>query len=190
MPEQWSRRGFLRAGVAAGLLVAAPTACSSHKPAPATGSGGGAVTITHAFGETTIPEPPKRVVSAGLTGQDDLLALGIVPVAVTNWFGDQPFGVWPWAQPKLGNAKPVVLNLDNGIQVQRIAGLKPDLIVATDAGLDQDTYQKLAAIAPTLAQSDGDAFFEPWKGQAKAIGQAVYQSGQITSLINGVDKGF
>jgi iron complex transport system substrate-binding protein len=191
MVEHWNRRGFLRAGAAAGLLVfAAPAACSSHKPPPASTAGGGPLTVTHAFGETTIPEPPKRVVSAGFTGQDDLLALGIVPVAVTAWFGDQPFGVWPWAQSKLGNAKPVVLNLDNGIQVKQIAGLKPDLIVATDAGLDQDTYQKLAAIAPTLAQSDGDAFFEPWKDQAKAIGQAVYQSGQITSLINGVDKGF
>ena len=191
MVEHWNRRGFLRAGAAAGLLAfTAPAACSSHKPPPASTGGSGPLTITHAFGETTIAEPPKRVVSAGLTGQDDLLALGIVPIAVTNWFGDQPFGVWPWAQPKLGNAKPVVLNLDNGIQVQQIAGLKPDLIVATDAGLDQDSYQKLAAIAPTLAQSDGDAFFEPWKDQAKAIGRAVYQSGQITSLINGVDKGF
>ncbi len=137
MLEQWSRRGFLRAGAAVGLLmVAAPPACSSQKPAPAGGGAGGPVTITHAFGETTIPEPPKRVVSAGFTGQDDLLALGVVPIAVTNWFGDQPFGVWPWALPKLGNAKPVVLNLDNGIQVQQIAGLKPDLIVATDAGVD------------------------------------------------------
>src|ERR1700748_2621974 len=191
MVEHWNRRGFLRAGAAAGLLAfTAPAACSSHKPPPASTGGGGPVTITHAFGETTIPEPPKRVVSAALTGQDDLLALGIVPVAVTNWFGDQPFGVWPWAQPKLGNAKPVVLNLDNGIQVQQIAGLKPDLIVATDAGLDQDSYQKLAAIAPELAQSDGAAFFEPWKDQAEAIARAVYQSGQITSLINGVDKGF
>lgn len=191
MHEQWNRRGFLRAGAAAGLLAfATPAACSSHKPPPATAGGGGPVTITHVFGETTIPEPPKRVVSAGFTGQDDLLALGVVPVAVTNWFGDQPFGVWPWAQPKLGNAKPVVLNLDNGIQVQQIAGLKPDLIVATDAGLDQDTYQKLAAIAPTLAQSDGYAFFEPWKDQATAVGQAVFQPGQITSLISGVDKGF
>jgi iron complex transport system substrate-binding protein len=191
MGEQWNRRGFLSAGAAAGLLVfAAPTACSSHKPPPASTGGGEPLTITHAFGETSISEPPKRVVSAGFTGQDDLLALGIVPVAVTNWFGDQPFGVWPWALPKLGNAKPVVLNLDNGIQVRQIAGLKPDLIIATDAGLDQDTYQKLSAIAPTLAQSDGEAFFEPWKDQAKAIGQAVYRSGQITSLINGVDKGF
>jgi len=181
----------LRAGAAAGLLAfATPAACSSHKPPPRAGGGGGPVTITHVFGETTIPEPPKRVVSAGFTGQDDLLALGVVPVAVTNWFGDQPFGVWPWAQPKLGNAKPVVLNLDDGIQVQQIAGLKPDLIVATDAGLDQDTYQKLAAIAPTLAQSDGYAFFEPWKDQAAAVGQAVFQPGQITSLISGVDKGF
>jgi iron complex transport system substrate-binding protein len=188
--QQWNRREFLRAGAAAGLLTLA--GCSSDKaPRAATDAGGnGPVTISHAFGETTIANPPKRVVSAGLTGQDDLLALGIVPIAVTNWFGDQPFGVWPWAQPRLGAAKPVVLNLDNGIQVHQISGLKPDLIVASDAGLDQDTYQKLAAIAPTLAQSDGDAFFEPWKDQAKAIGQAVFQSGQIDSLINGVDKGF
>ncbi|HME79575.1 MAG TPA: ABC transporter substrate-binding protein [Mycobacterium sp.] len=190
--QRWSRRGFLRAGAAAGLLaVGAPAACSSHKPAPA-GAGGaaGSVTITHVFGETTVPEPPKRIVSAGFTGQDDLLALGVVPIAVTNWFGDQPFAVWPWAQPKLGNAKPVVLNLDNGIQVAKIAGLKPDLIVATDAGVDQDTYQKLAALAPTVAQSDGYAFFEPWKDQATTIGQAVFHLDQMKSLINGVDQGF
>jgi iron complex transport system substrate-binding protein len=191
MPEQWSRRGFLRAGAAAGLLViATPPACSSHKTAPAGHGGAGPVTITHVFGETTVPEPPKRVVSAGFTGQDDLLALGVVPIAVTNWFGDQPFAVWPWARPKLGNAKPVVLNLDNGIQVERIGGLKPDLIVATDAGVDQDTYQKLSAIAPTLPQSDGDAFFEPWKDQASAIGQAVFQRDRMKSLINGVDLSF
>src|ERR1700761_6556023 len=191
MVEHWNRRGFLRAGAAAGMLVfTAPAACSLHKPTPAPTGGGGPLTITHAFGETTIPEPPKRVVSAGLTGQDDLLALGIVPVAVTNWFGDQPFAVWPWAQPKLGNAKPVVLNLDNGIQVDKIAGLKPDLIVATDAGVDEDTYQKLAAIAPTLAQSDGYAFFEPWKDQATTVGQAVFRLDQMKSLINAVDQGF
>jgi iron complex transport system substrate-binding protein len=190
MLEQWSRRGFLRAGAAAGLLVVAtPPACSSHKSAR-TAAGGGPVTITHVFGETTVPEPPKRVVSAGYTGQDDLLALGVVPIAITNWFGDQPFAVWPWARPKLGNAKPVVLSLDNGIQVQRIAGLKPDLIVATDAGVDQDTYQKLSAIAPTLPQSDGYPFFEPWKDQATAISRAVYQPDQMKSLINGVDQKF
>lgn len=190
MQKQWSRRLLFRAGGAAGLLmVTAPAACSSDNRATG-GAAGETVTVTHVFGETTVPAPPKRVVSAGYTGQDDLLALGVVPIAVTNWFGDQPFGVWPWAQPKLGNAKPVVLNLDSGIQVEKIAALKPDLIVATDAGVDAGTYQKLSAIAPTVPQSGGYAFFEPWKDQATVIGQAVFQADQIKSLIGGIDRRF
>lgn len=189
MLQPWSRRAFLGAAGAAGLLVAGVSpACSSHKPAGR--PGGGPVTITHVFGETTISVPPKRVVSAGYTGHDDLLAVGVVPIAVTKWFGDEPFAVWPWARPKLGNAKPMVLNLDDGIQVERIARLKPDLIVASNAGVDTDTYQKLSEIAPTLPQSDGDAFFEPWKVQADTIGQAVFQADQMKSLINGVEATF
>ena len=186
----WSRREFLQlAGAAAAVGVAAVSpGCSSPKPAP--GAPGGSVKVTHLFGQTVIKEPPKRVVSAGYTEQDDLLAVGVVPIAVTNWFGDQPFSVWPWAQPKLGAAQPVVLNLDNGIPVDQIAGLKPDLIVAINAGVDADAYQKLSAIAPTVAQSDGDAFFEPWKEQATAIGQAVFQADQMKSLIDAVDKQF
>jgi iron complex transport system substrate-binding protein len=150
----------------------------------------GSVTVMHAFGETKVPRPPKRVVSAGFTEQDDLLAVGVVPIAVTNWFGDEPFAVWPWAQPKLGEAQPTVLNIDNGIQVDQIAGLKPDLIVATNAGLDADTYQKLSAIAPTIAQPGQDAFFGPWKDQATVIGQAVFQADQMQSLIAAVDNKF
>jgi iron complex transport system substrate-binding protein len=171
---------------AAGLLAAG---CSSPKPAPGAAPAGG-VTINHLFGQTVIKEPPKRVVSAGYTEQDDLLAVGVVPIAVTSWWGDQPFAVWPWAQPKLGDAKPVVLNLDNGIPVDQIAGLKPDLIVAINAGVDADTYQKLSAIAPTVPQGDGDAFFEPWKDQATTIGQAVFQADQMKQLIDGVGQKF
>src|SRR5574337_21272 len=188
MRDQWSRRGFFGVAGAAALLTAAMSAaCSSQKDDSATG---GPVTIAHLFGETTVPEPPKRVVSAGYTGQDDLLAVGVVPIAVTNWFGDQPWAVWPWAQPRLGNAKPVVLDLNNGIPVKRIAELKPDLIIATNAGVDADTYQQLSAIAPTVPQSDGDAFFEPWKEQATAIGRAVHQARQMKSLIDDVDGRF
>ena len=170
---------------AGAALVAA---CSSPKPGEVAKDG--SVTVKHIFGETRIPAPPKRVVSAGFTEQDDLLAVGVVPIAVTDWFGGAPFSVWPWAQPKLGGAQPVVLNLNDGIQVDQIASLKPDLIVATNAGLDQDTYTKLAAIAPTIAQSGPDAFFEPWKDQATAIGQAVFKADDMAKLIAGVDEKF
>lgn len=186
MRQQCSRRGFL--GLTGAVALLATAGCSSENPDDT--STDKPVTIAHLFGETTIAEPPKRVVCAGYTGQDDLLAVGVVPIAVTNWFGDQPFAVWPWAQSKLGDAKPVVLNLDDGIPVKQIAELKPDLIVATNAGVDAETYQELSAIAPTLPQSDGDAFFEPWKIQATVIARAVFQAQQMQSLIDGVDGKF
>ena len=180
----WSRRGLF--AMAAG--AAAVTACAPEQPG--TVADDGSVTVTHAFGETRIPAPPTRVVSAGLTDADDLLALGVVPVAVTDWFGNEPFGVWPWAQPRLGGAQPVVLSLADGVQVDQIAGLRPDLIVATDAGLDEQTYRRLAEIAPTLPQSGSAAFFEPWRDQATAIGQAMFRRDDMAALISGVETRF
>ncbi len=168
--------------------VAAVAACSPEKPGAVAQDG--SVTVKHMFGETKIPAAPKRVVSAGYTEQDDLLAVGVVPIAVTNWWGDQPFGVWPWAQPKLGGAQPEVLDLTNGIQIDRIAALKPDLIVATNAGVDEDTYKKLSEIAPTIPQSGQDAFFEPWKTQAAAIGQAAFKFDEMAALVKAVDDKF
>jgi len=181
----WSRRGFLALTAGTALVAAG---CSGEKPGAVAGDG--SVTVKHAFGETKIPAPPKRVVSAGFTGQDDLLALGVVPIAVTDWFGNEPFGVWPWAQAKLGGAQPAVLSLADGIQVDQIAALKPDLVIATNAGLDADTYAKLSAIAPTVAQSGRDAFFEPWKDQASTIGQAVFKYEDMGKLITAVDDAF
>lgn len=169
-------------------LAATAVACGSDKPG--TVAGDGSVTVRHAFGETKIPSAPKRVVSAGFTGQDDLLALGVVPVAITDWFGDEPFAVWPWARAKLGSAQPVVLNIYDGIQVDQIAALKPDLIVATNAGMDEDTYHELTDIAPTIAQSGQSAFFEPWKDQATTIGQAMFKFDEMSKLVSDVEARF
>src|ERR1700682_3238490 len=130
--------------------TALAAACSSTKPGEVAKDG--SVTVKHIFGETKIPAPPKRVVSAGFTEQDDLLAVGVVPIAITAWFGGEPFGVWPWAQPKLGGAQPVVLNLNDGIQVDQIAALKPDLIVATAIGQAVFKADDMAAL---IAGVDG-----------------------------------
>ena len=76
VPTTVSRRGFL--AITAGMALMA--ACSSEKPGEVARDG--SVTIRHVFGETKIPGPPQRVVSAGFTEQDDLLALGVVPIAI------------------------------------------------------------------------------------------------------------
>lgn len=180
-----SRRRFL--GMTAGA-TALLTACGSEKPGAVADDG--TVTVTHAFGETKVPAPPTKVVSAGLTDADDLLALGVVPIAVTDWFGAEPFGVWPWAQPKLGGAQPLVLSLADGIQIDQITALAPDLIVATDAGLDEETYNRLTTIAPTIAQTGRAAFFEPWRDQASSIGQAVFRHDDMQKLVADIDAEF
>lgn len=164
------------------------TACRSDPPGAVADDG--SVTVDHAFGETKVPAPPTRVISAGLTGQDCLLAVGVVPIAITEWFGGQPFAVWPWAVPALGAAQPAVLNLDGGINFEAITALNPDLIIATNAGLDRDTYTRLSNVAPTIAQAGQDAFFEPWKDQATAIGAAVFKYDQMQQLIADIDSRF
>ena len=181
MPEVWTRRNVLALTAVAAVL----TACRSEKPGAVASDG--SVTVTHAFGETKIPKPPTRVVSAGLNDADDLLALGVVPVAITDWFGGEPFGVWPWAQARLGDATPAVLSLADGVQIEQIAAARPDLIVATTAGLDKDTYQALTAIAPTIAQSGRSAFFEPWRDQAALIGQATFPHDDMTTMVSDID---
>lgn len=106
MRSRFTRRGFLGAAGAGGLLIA-----SGRPAAPSAFAISGPVTVDHAFGQTVIPAPPKRVVSAGFTEHDGLLAMGVVPIATTKWYGTEPFAVWPWAQPRLGSAQPALLNL-------------------------------------------------------------------------------
>src|SRR6185436_16457285 len=104
----------------------------------------------HAYGSTTVPSAPERIAVVGLTEQDIVLALGVVPVATTEWYGDQPSAVWPWAQEALGGAKPKVLSVTDGFQFEEIAKLAPDLIIGTNSGMKKDDYDKLSAIAPTV----------------------------------------
>ena len=68
--------------------AAASVAACGSKPGEVADDG--SMTVKHAFGETKILAPPMRVVSAGLTEQDDLLAVGVIPIAVTDWFGGEP----------------------------------------------------------------------------------------------------
>src|SRR5690349_17373388 len=64
-------------------------------------------TVSHQFGTTTVPEEPQRIVVVGLNEQDTVLALGYKPVAVTEWFGEKPGAIWPWARELMGAENPV-----------------------------------------------------------------------------------
>jgi iron complex transport system substrate-binding protein len=131
------------------------------------------------------------VVSVGYTEHDALLALGITPVAVTDWYGDQPHATWPWAQDELGAAEPELLSLADGFQYERIAALDPDLIVGANSGMDEAAYDRLSEIAPTIAHPAGaEAYFSQWDEQARLIGAAVGQAAEVDELIAGIKADF
>jgi iron complex transport system substrate-binding protein len=163
--------------LAAALLV---LGCGS---APATPAGGASsaetgafpVTIEHKFGSTTVEQAPERVVVAGLREQDALLALGVVPVATTEWYGEHPGAIFPWAEEALGDApRPEVLDFTDGLEFERIAGLRPDLIVAVYSGLSQKDYDTLSKIAPTIAQPPGQVDWgSSWQDELLTVGRAV-----------------
>jgi iron complex transport system substrate-binding protein len=149
------------------------------------------VSVPHAFGTTVIPAEPQRVVSVGLTEHDMLLALGVVPVGVTEWYGDHPYAAWPWALDALGDATPTVLETADGFDLEGIAALDPDLIIGTNAGLDETSYAQLAAIAPTVAQAEGaEPYFSRWDEQSLMIGAAVGRSAAAQELVDGVHARF
>lgn len=144
------------------------------------------VSIEHKFGELHLQQAPERVVSVGFSDQDDLLALGVTPVAVRDWYGDMPYATWPWAQNELGDAQPVVLSRD-GIDFEAIADLNPDLIVGISSGMTAEEYQKLSLIAPTLAQSgDYIEYGMPWQERTRVIGRALGKSEHSEQLISDI----
>jgi iron complex transport system substrate-binding protein len=149
------------------------------------------VTVEHALGTTTIDAEPTRVVTVGVTEHDFVLALGIAPVGVTEWYGDQPFATWPWAQDELGDAKPEVLTTSDGFDYERIAALAPDLIIGTNAGIDQESFALLSAIAPTVAHPKGaPQYFAAWDEQARLIATALGREADMEAIIADLDAQF
>jgi iron complex transport system substrate-binding protein len=120
--------------------------------------------VKHAMGETKVPLHPQRVVVIG--GLDNVLALGIKPIAATT-LGDNNF---------LDYLDDLTTGIDKiGINgqpnLEKILYLKPDLILGLH--WDADLYQQLSQIAPTVL-ADGDIDWKQWLTKfAEALGQTA-----------------
>ena len=127
---------------------------------------------------------------AGLREQDALLALGIVPVATSEWFGKHPGAVFPWARDELGDAKvPTVLSTDDGFEVERIAAQRPDLILAVYSGMTKKEYATLSEIAPVVALPKGKVDFgSTWQEETLISGRAVGRPERARELVDETEQ--
>jgi iron complex transport system substrate-binding protein len=191
-----TRRGLLTGVGALGLLTACgggPDAVAPGAAAPAGAPGGFPLTVEHSKGVTEIASAPQRVVTVGFSDQDPVLAMGVRPVGVTDWYGDHPYATWPWAQDELGDAQPAVLNRGAftgtpDYRYEEIAALDPDLIIGLYTSMDDTQYQTLSQIAPTVAPPAGyPEWGAPWDEYARLAGRALGNPDRAEQLITGVN---
>lgn len=171
---------------------------SPDEPTTSEGSEGGAeagafpVEIEHAFGTTVIESEPQRVVSLGYQEHDALFALGVEPVAVRYWFGDEDDVIFPWAEEAAGDADPEVLSMPHGeLNYEAIAALRPDVIMGIYSGITEDEYEVLAAIAPVVAQpAEFPTLGVPWQESVEITGRALGRSEQALRLVEDLEGRF
>jgi iron complex transport system substrate-binding protein len=189
-------RRWLVAAVAA--LTVATSACgAAAEPPPspqqqAQQPGTGMpVTIEHAHGSTTIGAPPQRVITVGWSDQDAVLALGVQPVGTTEWFNEQPGAIFPWATPAATGPTPEIVSNAGEINFEKVASLRPDLILAIYEGLDRSEYDTLSKIAPTVAHpAQYDPFGAPWQDMTLTVGRALGREQRAEELVATVEQRF
>jgi iron complex transport system substrate-binding protein len=143
-------------------------AAASGSPGPVASSF--PVTLKDTFGSTTITSQPKRIIALSYE-EDTLATLGITPIAYAkNPY--QPDGVFPWLQGKIDLSESTALDTGGELNLEQIAALHPDLILATNFYGLADYYGRLSKIAPTVGFTD-DAGIATWQENSTIIGTAV-----------------
>lgn len=170
------------------LLAGLISACgSSSDTASSSEPAAEGVTIEHKFGETVVPPNPARVVTVGWTDQDFVLPFGVVPVASREFY--EEYNGYPWVQAATGGTPIPTWGADE-IDFEAIAAEKPDVIFAIYESIDQDTYDRLSQIAPTVIQSDEYVDEEtPWDVQLLTTGKALGKEDQAKELVAKVQSG-
>ena len=187
----WSRTRTAALAVAAVLVSTTPAACGSDAGKEAgdsagTASAGFPVTLKNTFGETTITKKPERIVTLGWNAQDVVYALGETPVGMPKvTYGPTAAGVTAWDADKFDPAKTTLLDAGDKYPFEKIAALKPDVILAPYDGFDEATYKTLSGIAPTVAYP-GAPWQTTWQDQTLLVGQALGKKAEAEKLITGI----
>lgn len=180
------------AAIAAALLLTGcattTTPTGSGSPESSASADAFPLTITHAFGETTITEKPERVATVSWANQEAALALGVVPVGMpaVTWGDDDGDGVLPWVETKLeelGAETPVLFDETEGIDFEAVADTQPDVILAAYSGITQEDYDTLSKIAPVVAYPDV-AWGTTWQELTVINGTALGLRDEAEALVD------
>ncbi|MGS0687899.1 iron-siderophore ABC transporter substrate-binding protein [Nakamurella sp. GG22] len=150
------------------------------------------VTVTHAFGTTTVDAKPERVATVAWANHDAALALGVVPVGMAKqtYGDDDANGIHPWTAEQMtslgAEELPVLFDETDAIDVEAVAETQPDVILAAFSGITKEEYATLSEIAPTIAYPDA-AWGAPWDTALLTNAKALGLESAAASYIEGID---
>lgn len=183
------RRAVAPALLAGALVLSGCSAASPEKAADAgVDNGTFPVTIASSLGDAVIPEKPERIVTLGQGSAETAIALGTTPVGVEEYpWGADDTGYLPWvydAVTAAGDELPELIGA-NELDIEAIAALEPNVILAPWSGITQEQFDTLSAIAPTVAYPDL-AWSTDWDEQISIIGEALGQSADAADLVSDI----
>lgn len=145
--------------------------------------------VDHMYGPTEVLAPEEgelRVAALGWSDAEIALALGVEPIAVHDWlgFGDETHGVGPWAADLFSEAPEVIPRAEE-IDYEYIQSLNPDLILNVNSSYEEDEYNRLSDIAPTISGPEGAGNFNPgWENHTQLVADALGLSAEGEQLVS------
>lgn len=177
-PAEWetliaalTRRKLLGGGLALGALSVL-AACGGS---PATATAPTTRQVDTPRGKVTIPVNPQRVVAVINYAMHDLFDIGFNPIGIPDGFASAvlpEFSALYQKTEKVGHW--------NQLDLEKIAALKPDLILGIDSDLNAPLYDRLKAIAPTALFSLVGT--SDWTKVAAEFADAVGRTSQFATL--------
>lgn len=175
------------------LMAMSVVACStdnSKEMAPEE-SAEESITILHSAGTTVLDKPAERVVVLEWIYGEDMLALGVQPVGMTDMEG---YSTWMNSGDIKLDENVADLGVRGSANLEDIAALKPDLIVTAD--YYEYDYELLNAIAPTIVLTPypGEDYptgeYDHMIDSIEIMGKALGLDDKATEVIDNLEKAY
>ncbi|MEW1987966.1 iron-siderophore ABC transporter substrate-binding protein [Brevibacterium casei] len=177
-------RRFLAPILASALLL---TACSGGGSTPEETAGG--ATVDTKFGAVEVPADPQRVVALGWGDAETALALGVQPVGASDWVEFGGSGVGPWAADLYTTPPEIIATMEPDYEA--IAALDPDVILDVKSSGEQERYDRLSEIAPTVGPPEGgDNYLTSMDEQVTMISEALGKEDEGKKQLEDLDAQF
>lgn len=175
-----TRRRFVAGGAAAGAALLLP-ACGGGDDERDSSS---TRMVETGNGRVRVPADPRRIAALGGGDVDTMLALGVEPVAAYE-DTTAPEGIPPWRRGRLDPARTQLINVESGVPLERIAALRPDLILSGFWGFE-DWYERLSRIAPTIPPYK-DMIVDTLQQRTLLLGRAIGREQRARRLLADID---